>query len=222
VNAAFIAQVHCHLVNSNTINAFTTGGTHVYVTTGLFQQCQSEEELTAAIAHAYAHLIDLDLESTAMKPNPGEPLTMVAWDYVTDRYTLAQEKRADSLALSIFAQAGYDPSRFANLFERMEALTGGNVAPDREPLPLRAANLQAAAMDVKRTSRIFPVADPKTFISLRDRAATYREPANLTVPLIFLRAFPNCILSADTPEQKEAQERLRPAAPPARAPIEPN
>ncbi|HET6249696.1 MAG TPA: M48 family metallopeptidase [Tepidisphaeraceae bacterium] len=222
VNVAFIDKVRCHLVSSNTINAFSTGGTHVYVTTGLFQQCQNEEELAGAIAHAYAHLIDLDLEATKMNPNPGEPLTMVAWDFVTNRYTLTQERRADALALSIFAQAGYDPDHFANLFERMESITGGNVAPDRESLPARAANLQAAAAAVKRTPHVFPVADPKTFVSLRDQAAAYHEPTTLTVPLIFLRAFPNCVLSADTMEQKEAQERLKPVAPPPRAPVEPN
>ena len=222
VNPAFIDKVRCHLVSSNTINAFSTGGTHVYVTTGLFRQCQNEEELAGAIAHAYAHLIDLDLETTQMKPNPAEPLTMIAWDFVNNRFTLAQARRADALALSIFAQAGYDPGHFASLFEHMEGVTGGSVAPDREPLPARAADLQAAAAEVRRAPHVFPVADPKTFISLRDQAAAYQEPGTLTVPLIFLRAFPNCVLSDDTPEQKDAQARLKPVAPPPRQPIEPN
>jgi hypothetical protein len=69
---------------------------------------------------------------------------------------------------------------------------------------------------------MLPVADPKTFISLRDQAAQIQEPASASVPLIFLRAIPNCILSGDTREQREAQERLKPVAPPPQHPLEPS
>jgi Zn-dependent protease with chaperone function len=222
VNDAFIARVRCQLVNCNVINAVSTGGTHVYVTSGLFRQCQTEEELAAAIAHAYAHLIDRDLETTKMKPDPAEPLSMVAWDFVANRFTREQEHQADALALAIFAQAGYDPSRFSGLFDHMETMSGGNVAPDREPLPERAAALLASSANMTRNARKLPVADPKTFISLRDEAAQIHEPAPASVPLIFLRAIPNCILSGDTREQREAQERLKPVAPPPQHPLEPS
>jgi len=214
VNEEFIARVHCHLVASSTINAFSTGGTHVYVTNGLFQQCQNEEELATAISHAYAHLINLDLEATKIQPDPTRPLTMVAWDFVLNRFTLEQEKRADALALAIYAQAGWDTVQYPNLYEHMEGISAGNVAPDRESLPARAFRLEALAGEVKRPARKLPVADPKTFIMLRQRAAQYREPLVAGVPQILLRAFPNCVLSGDTSEQKAAQEQLRPVNPP--------
>jgi hypothetical protein len=221
VNEEFIARVHCQLVASDTINAFTTGGTHIYVTNGLFQQCQSEEELATAVAHAYAHLIDLDLEATKIQPEPTRPLTMVAWDFVLNRFTREQEKRADALAMAIYAQAGWDTVQYPNLYQHMEAVSAGNIAPDRDSLPARAFALEAIANDLKRPFRRLPVADPKTFIMLRQRAAQYREPTVTGVPQIFLRAFPNCILSGDTTEQRAAQERLRPVAPPP-VKIEPN
>ncbi|MDB5303540.1 MAG: hypothetical protein JWM97_1089 [Phycisphaerales bacterium] len=214
-NEAFLASVRCHLVISDTTNAFTTGGTHVYIYNGLFQACQSEEELAAAVAHAYAHLMSLDLEKTQMKPEPGRALPAVAWQFVINRSTLAQEQEADRLAMQLYAQGGWEPGKFAQLFERLEALTGGNVAPDRIALPLRAAALRSAAADApKPARRTFPVADPKTFISLRNRAAQMHEPTGESVPHVFLRAFPNCILSGDTLEQRAAQERLRPPPPP--------
>ncbi|MDB5332860.1 MAG: hypothetical protein JWP03_4011 [Phycisphaerales bacterium] len=214
-NEEFLASVRCHLVISDTANAFTTGGTHVYIYNGLFQACRNEEELAAAVAHAYAHLIDLDLEKSQMKPDPARPLPAVAWQFVINRSTLAQEQAADRLAIQLYSEAGWDPGKFAQLFERLEGLTGGNVAPDRTPLPLRAAAMRSAAGDVlKPVHRTFPVADPKTFIALRNRAAQMREPTGEAVPQLFLRAFPNCILSGDTPEQRAAQERLRPPPPP--------
>ncbi len=90
VNAAFINRVRCQLVNCRTINCFSAGGVHVYVTNGLFQQCESEEQLAAAIAHAYAHLINLDLETTKLRPDGGGPLSMAVWQFVANRFTLAQ------------------------------------------------------------------------------------------------------------------------------------
>ena len=52
----FSANMKFHLVNSKTINAFTTGGEHMYVYTALFQMCQTEDELAAVMAHEFAHV----------------------------------------------------------------------------------------------------------------------------------------------------------------------
>jgi Zn-dependent protease with chaperone function len=222
VDAAFIARVRCQLVNSDTINAFSTGGTHIYVTNGLFQKCESEDDLASAVAHAYAHLINLDIEATKMKPDTGLTPAMIVWQFVINRYTREQERRADALALTLYTQAGYDPTHFPLLLERMESIAGGNVAADRESLPARAFALRAAAGEKSGAPHVLPVADTRTFLEvLRPEAAKFRE----TVPSdaqIMLRAFPNCILSGDTREQQEAQQRLRPLPPPAHPPIEPS
>ena len=45
-----------HFVNSPTLNAFTTGGNHMYIYTGLFQGCDIEDELAAVMAHEFAHV----------------------------------------------------------------------------------------------------------------------------------------------------------------------
>jgi predicted Zn-dependent protease len=45
-----------HLVNSKTLNAFTTGGKHMYVYNELFQSCRNEDELAAVMSHEYAHV----------------------------------------------------------------------------------------------------------------------------------------------------------------------
>src|SRR5688572_17961211 len=42
-----------HLVNSDTLNAFTTGGTHAYIYSQLMRECSNEDELAAVVAHEY-------------------------------------------------------------------------------------------------------------------------------------------------------------------------
>src|SRR4051812_44693200 len=45
-----------HFVNSKTLNAFTTGGKHMYIYTELFTTCKNEDELAAVMSHEYAHV----------------------------------------------------------------------------------------------------------------------------------------------------------------------
>src|SRR5437773_1222623 len=52
----FSKNMKFHLVNSKTLNAFTTGGEHMYIYNALFQACKSEDELAAVMAHEYAHV----------------------------------------------------------------------------------------------------------------------------------------------------------------------
>lgn len=49
-------DIKFHFVNSKTLNAFTTGGNHVYIYLALFEQCTTEDELAAVVAHEYAHI----------------------------------------------------------------------------------------------------------------------------------------------------------------------
>lgn len=52
----FGSDMKFHLVNSKTINAFTTGGNHMYIYTALFDLCKTEDELAAVMAHEFAHV----------------------------------------------------------------------------------------------------------------------------------------------------------------------
>jgi predicted Zn-dependent protease len=52
----FSEKMRFYLVNSETLNAFTTGGEHMYIYNQLFLNCKSEDELAAVMAHEYAHI----------------------------------------------------------------------------------------------------------------------------------------------------------------------
>jgi predicted Zn-dependent protease len=212
-NEQLLAGLQCHLVDCPVINGFYTGGNHVYIYTALFQACQSEDELAAAIAHEYAHAINLDVEKTKLRPDPNRPLPAVTWQFVVNRFTLDQQAAADDLALQIYIRGGWDAARFAQFFDRL-ATVPTSVAIDRAPLPARAARLREQARDASRDSRKPPVADPKTFEALRHQAESQSQPAANPDAQLFLRAFPNCILSGDPPQTLEAQDKLRPPPPP--------
>jgi predicted Zn-dependent protease len=219
----FFSSMKFHLVDVPIVNCFTTGGSHVYVYRGLFDFCRSEDELAAAIAHAYAHALNLDAESVGIKP-PDKPLPSraTAWDYVTNRYTAAQEQAADQLAFRLYTRAGWDPGRFEVLFTRLSDIYPGQNAPDRIPLTTRSANARNMGASAQRKWRQLPVADTRTYDSLRKQASSLRTGDETTREArLYLLAFPNCILSRDLPQQQQAQAMLRPPPPPA-VPVEPN
>ena len=52
----FSDKMRFYFVNSKTLNAFTTGGEHMYIYNELFAQCKTEDELAAVMAHEYGHV----------------------------------------------------------------------------------------------------------------------------------------------------------------------
>lgn len=218
------SHMHFDVVNVDVPNVFTTGGDHVYVYTGLIRICADEEELAAAMAHAVAHALNLDVQNLPMRPNPARLPPEVAWQFVVHRFTAQQEWSADKLAFAIYARAGYDPDRFGNLFQRLSDMPAYNTpaAVDRAPLAIRPEAARVSGVEPQRRWRRAPIADRRTFAELRQTSASLaaESPKGMAAE-VFLRAFPNCILPADTAEQSAAQDLLRPPPPP-KTPTEPN
>jgi hypothetical protein len=221
------ANMQFHLVGSATPNAFTTGGSHIYVYNGLFQLCETEEELAAVMAHEFAHAVDLDVQRTGMRPTPADTLDRIAYLYVANAFSPSLEDEADRRAFDFYARGGWDPSRFADVFARLQArgldraAVGTGVLPGRGatlvpgiPLQARASNATALARNLPAAARSWrkaTVADPQTFKDLRARAAS--SPDERSTPQnrswLFLRAFPTCVLPADLPDQQAAQQQLK-------------
>jgi predicted Zn-dependent protease len=203
-----------HTVVCPVPNVITTGGSHIYVFSGLIKACQNEDELAAGIAHAFAHAINLDLEHIDLRPDASRPLPLVGWDLATHRYTDAMEQAADRLAFEIYLKAGYDPRRFTGLFEHLADLYPRVQAPDRAPLRIRIQNVRTWGSPVAGTpNRIFPIADPITFESLRQKAEAINAEVIPPLTRAVLLAIPNCLLAGDTPDQEAARQQLKPVEP---------
>lgn len=212
VHDPVLSEMHFHLVGCPVPNVFTTGGSHIYVNSALLGLAATEDELAAAMAHAYAHALNLDVEHVGMRPDPARSLQAVGWEFVVNRFKLPQEQEADGLAQELYTKAGYDPEQFARLFDRLAQVPAPQ-APDRIPPSVRAQAARMRAKDSGRPRRPLPVADPRTFTSLRQQATSLQSTGSPEAQVL-LRAFPNCLLAGDLLEQQAAQQQLRPPPPP--------
>ena len=208
-----LAHMRFHLVGSETVNAFDTGGGHIYVYNGLFQLCRNEDELASVMAHEYAHAVSLDLEKTGMKPLVGGSLDRAAYQYVLYPFSGTTELAADELAFGFYLRGGWDPARFGDVFDRLRAMNLDFPSSGRPSLGARALSARGIASHVPPESRNWRqpgVADAQTFKELRARAngsSERADPGNRA--WLFLRAFPNCLLTADMPDQRAAQTQLK-------------
>jgi predicted Zn-dependent protease len=142
----FGSQMQFHLVNSKTLNAFTTGGEHMYIYNELFQQCTSEDELAAVMAHEYAHVYGRHVAkgmdrrygvlaaaaaagvggaAIGGKDNwqegaaAGAGVGLLAAQFANMGFTRKDEDEADKLGFYFYTRAGWDPERFADFFQHM-------------------------------------------------------------------------------------------------------
>lgn len=145
-NAWMFTRGQFHLVNSPTLNAFTTGGEHMYIYSKLFEQCRSEDELAAVMAHEYAHVYSrhvhkgMNRQILAGSLAAGAGLvglavggeehgqeyaaiasvsTATAASFLDLGYTRDDEEEADEWGFAFHARAGWDPQHFGDFFQQL-------------------------------------------------------------------------------------------------------
>ena len=133
-----------HLLSEpDAINLFALSSGDIYITTALLNRMQTEGQLAAVLAHGVAHVLAGDIPE--LVPAPAGSTALPLW-----RYTTAQEHTADTLSITLMAQAGYDPTSAINMFliQLTAYQAGADVAffishPNE---PQRLENLRAVAM----------------------------------------------------------------------------
>lgn len=135
-----------HLVSSDQLNAFTTGGSHMYVYTQLLASCRTEDELAAVMAHEFAHVYCRHVHNgmnrqylslgaaaalgvagyAAGGEKHGEEymgyglaLGLVAGQFLALGFTRDDEAEADRWGFEFYARAGWDPARFGDFFQSL-------------------------------------------------------------------------------------------------------
>ena len=139
---------HVNILDSDEINAFATPGGHIFITRGLIDCATSEDTLAAVIAHEVAHIqyqhglkaIKNSRITQALLVTGTNAASAAAGSYnlsdmvdvfsnsineiittmVTNGYSQAQEFEADSMALSLLARAGYEPSSLIDMLKVLE------------------------------------------------------------------------------------------------------
>jgi predicted Zn-dependent protease len=184
---------HVAILDSDEINAFSTSGGHIFVTRGLIACTDSEDSLAAVLAHEIAH-IQLKHSLKAIKTNrintallttvvsAGAAASKKDVQQVTDMfnnsvgdivntmlnsgYSQTQEFAADSTALGLLANAGYNPSAMLTMLKLLEkgeqGKTGGFVKTHPSP--------EARIANVEKTLGQYKVTDTSSY-----RTARYKE-----------------------------------------------
>ena len=237
-----LSNMRFHLVASDVVNAYGTGGGHIYIYNGLLQLCESEEELAAIMAVQYAHALDLDVQKTGMRPivnAAADPFSVsrVVFLFVNAPLSGTQCLAADRRAFEIYARAGWDPARFPEIYERLQ-IRGYNVPPsvgsDGQPRPSLSSRANVArglrqtlppqARDWKGPT-VAGAEDFKSEVKARAAQLSQRLASSPDRGFLYLAAFPNVILPAELSKQQQAQGQLRQElTPPAPTPprIEPS
>lgn len=179
----FSQNMKFHLVNSKTLNAFTTGGEHMYIYNELFQQCKSEEELAAVMAHEYGHVyarhvqkgMDRQLGIAGATSGVGVVGSLIGGDKYNQQYgaaatglvgtaanfigmgfTRKDESEADQLGFNFYTRAGWDPNQFGAFFQHMIDLgldTGSEYLSDHPSLKSRVENAKKWAAELPPSAK---------------------------------------------------------------------
>src|SRR3954471_4542808 len=140
-------QMQFHLVNSKTLNAFTTGGEHMYIYNELFQECKSEDELAAVMSHEYAHVYCRHVaqgmkhqmstllagalvggaagyalggkDDKLAAAGTGAGVGAAGGQFLNMGFTRHDEDQADEWGFYFYTHAGWDPNHFADFFQHM-------------------------------------------------------------------------------------------------------
>ncbi len=138
-------EVKIHMVNSDTLNAFTTGGTHVYMYSELFRTAKTEDEFAAVVAHEFSHIAGRHVHKGMNRQyallgaaaaaavggyalggeNKGEVamaaggVALVGGQFIGMGFGRKDENEADKWGFQFYCNSGWDPDRFGDFFQQM-------------------------------------------------------------------------------------------------------
>lgn len=135
------------LLDTPMINAMALPGGQIYVTRGILERMNSEDELAGVIGHEIAHVaakhaeqrisqsqlaqIGLVLGSVLAGPAATQAyggLAQLGAQLLFQRYSRSQESHADVLGTAYMAESGYNPSGAANMLMVLQRLNSDGVS----------------------------------------------------------------------------------------------
>lgn len=120
------------ILDTKEINAYSTLGGYIYITTGLIEFVESTDELAFIIGHEMGHdvllhtqrkITKLLLSSELLGKINLEDYTKLAMNINTKfsaPFDQIDEYEADEYGVVLAAKAGYDPRKFGDFFRKIE------------------------------------------------------------------------------------------------------
>ncbi len=167
-------NIQFHLVASPVTNAFTTGGTHVYLYTKLFEASDTEDAFAGVVGHEFGHIVGRHVKESmqsqyytlgaaagagligAALAEDGKRtqtattvggIALAGGQVVGLQFGRDKEREADELGFEFYLRAGYEPARFANFFKAMleeQGDAGGGIQGFLSSHPSLAERVQTA------------------------------------------------------------------------------
>lgn len=141
---------HVKILDSSEVNAFATSGGHIFIMRGLLACTNSEDALAGVIAHEIAHIqlqhslkaiktsrwtaagisatsaaVSVASSSTELASTMNDMVGDVVTNMVNNGYSKSQELDADTLALTLMADAGYNPKAMLDMLSQLKSAQGG-------------------------------------------------------------------------------------------------
>ncbi|MGI9412393.1 MAG: M48 family metalloprotease [Hyphomicrobiales bacterium] len=131
-----------YLLDDAQVNAFTPGGGHIFVTTGLVRALKTEAQMAAVIAHEIGHITEshvvrgirnkkgaqvaakLGVEAAGLKSAVARAVYDYSISAAINGHGRTFEIEADRLGLDTMVKAGYDPQAAPQVFEVLRRLYG--------------------------------------------------------------------------------------------------
>jgi beta-barrel assembly-enhancing protease len=147
------------LADPETINAFALPGGQIFITKGLLDRMQTEQELAGVLGHEVGHVIHRHAAEQIAKGQLGAALSQAVGVAASDgsdggqraamiaamvnqvvqlRYGRADESESDRYGIDAMADAGYDPRAMLEVMKILAQAGGGQRQPEwlsSHPLP---------------------------------------------------------------------------------------
>lgn len=160
---------HFVIIESSEINAYSTPGGYIFVTTAILSKMENEAELAGVLGHEIAHVTERHIvkelslkgaeksavSSIAALLGGASKSAEIAFSQAVDKavdiimrdgYKKEDEMQADAGAVMLCAFSGYDPSGLVTFLDKVSKVNGG-VGKTYPMYDVRLATLQRAMAD---------------------------------------------------------------------------
>ena len=193
---------HFVVVDSSEINAYSTPGGYVFITTAILEKMENEAELAGVLAHEIAHVTERHIvkelslkgaEKSAVSSisaliGGASKSAGIAFSQAVDKavdlilrdgYKKEDEMQADASAVMLCALSGYDPSGLVTFLDKVSRIKSG-VGKTYPVYDVRLSTLQKAMSDEG-------IAGMKLALNTERFAMAMKKPENGANPLNIIR-----------------------------------
>lgn len=206
------------LLDTPMINAMALPGGYIYVTRGILERMNSEDELAGVLGHEVAHVaarhsaksisnatlaqVGLVVAAVAAGEENTErygALVMIGAGLLFTKYSRTQETQADLLGTGYMSRAGFNPHGSENMLLGLQRLEGGRVSgieryfmdhpdPKKRVEDVRREIVSLETADASVTAR---EVDRRNFVQLLDGIVTGNSTLNTTIRdgVVYNRAY---------------------------------